>query len=121
MAKDKNSFIAYTDWNKTFEKLSDDEAGKLAKMMFSFVSDGNPEAPDRITELLFEPMKSQLERDLEKYKEVRQKRAESGRNGGLKSAETRSKAEQNEANDSNSKQNEAVNVNDNVNVTDILL
>lgn len=123
MAKDKKSFVAYADWNKTFEKLSDEEAGRLAKMMFSFVSDENPEAPDRITELLFEPIKGQLERDLEKYKEVRQKRAESGRNGGIKSGETRSKTEQNEANASNMKQNEAVTdtVNVNDNVTDILL
>ena len=131
MAKDKNSFVAYTDWNKTFEKLSDDEAGRLAKMMFSFVSDENPEAPDRITELLFEPIKNQLERDLEKYKEVRQKRSESGRNGGLRSGESRSKTEQNEANTTNinqneanaskTKQNEAVNVNVIVNDNDILL
>lgn len=123
MARDKKSFVAYSDWNTTFEKLSDEEAGKLAKMMFSFVSDLNPEAPDRITELLFEPIKKQLERDLEKYKEVRQKRAEAGRNGGVKSGESRSKTEQNEANASKTKQNEAVNVNVivNDNVNDILL
>lgn len=133
MAKDKKSFVAYSDWNSTFEKLSDEEAGKLAKMMFSFVSDLKPVAPDRITELLFEPIKNQLERDLEKYKEVRQKRSEAGRNGGVKSGETRSKTEQREANTSNSKQNEAFasktkqneavndNVIDDVIVNDILL
>ncbi|WP_228451823.1 DUF6291 domain-containing protein [Chryseobacterium sp. SN22] len=129
MAKDKKSFVAYSDWNSTFEKLSDEEAGKLAKMMFSFVSDLNPEAPDRITELLFEPIKNQLERDLEKYKEVRQKRSEAGRNGGVKSGESRSKSDQNEANESNMKQNEAIAsflkqneaVNVNVIVNDILL
>lgn len=135
MAKDKKSFVAYSDWNSTFKKLSDEEAGKLVKMMFSFVSDENPEAPDRITELIFEPIKNQMERDLEKYKEVRQKRAESGRNGGKKSGETR-KTEQNEAiasideaNEANAcfasknEANEAVNVNGNVNVivNDILL
>lgn len=136
MAKDKKSFVAYSDWNSTIKKLSDEEAGKLVKMMFSFVSDENPEAPDRITELIFEPIKNQMERDLEKYKEVRQKRSESGRNGGKKSGETRSKTEQNEANASSNEANEAnacfaskneaneaVNVNGNVNVivNDILL
>ncbi|SHF17135.1 DUF6291 domain-containing protein [Chryseobacterium vrystaatense] len=136
MAKDKKSFVAYSDWNSTFKKLSDEEAGKLAKMMFSFVSDENPEAPDRITELIFEPIKNQMERDLEKYKEVRQKRVEAGRSGGKKSGETRSKTEQIEANASSDKANEAnacfaskneaneaVNVNGNVNVivNDILL
>jgi len=91
MAENKNSFVAYTDWNEIFKKLTYDEAGKLAKMMFSYVSDEHPEAPDRITELLFEPIKLQLKRDLVKYEQIREKRAQSGKAGGLKSGESRSK------------------------------
>lgn len=84
MAKDKNSFVAYTDWNTTFEKLSDEEAGKLAKMMFAFVSDQNPEAPDRMTELLFDPIKSQLKRDLKSYEKALDENSRKGRMGNLK-------------------------------------
>lgn len=84
MAKDKKSFVAYSDWNSTFEKLSDEEAGKLAKMMFSFVSDLNPEAPDRMTELLFEPMKNQLKRDLKSYEKTLDENSRKGRLGNLK-------------------------------------
>lgn len=84
MAKDKKSFVAYTDWNKTFEKLSDDEAGKLAKMMFSYVNDENPDAPDRITELLFEPFKNQLKRDLKSYEKTLDEKSRKGRMGNLK-------------------------------------
>jgi hypothetical protein len=84
MAKDKSSFVAYTDWNTTFEKLSDEEAGKLAKMMFAFVSDQNPEAPDRMTELLFDPIKSQLKRDLKSYEKALDENSRKGRMGNLK-------------------------------------
>lgn len=84
MAKDKNSFVAYTDWNTTFEKLSDEEAGRLAKMMFAFVSDQNPEAPDRMTELLFDPIKSQLKRDLKSYEKALDNNSRKGRMGNLK-------------------------------------
>lgn len=131
MAENKKSFVGYADWNKTFEKLSDDEAGKLAKMIFAYVNDENPEAPDRITELIFEPFKNQLKRDLEKYEEVKKKRSEAGRNGGFKSGISRSNPKQNEANASTiepkeanasfakkNEANEAVNDNVTVNVND---
>lgn len=134
MAENKKSFVGYADWNKTFEKLSDDEAGKLAKMIFAYVNDENPEAPDRITELIFEPFKNQLKRDLEKYEEVKRKRSEAGRNGGFKSGVSRSNPKQNEANEANAsivepkeanasfakknEANEAVTVNDTVNVNE---
>lgn len=134
MAENKKSFVGYADWNKTFEKLSDDEAGKLAKMIFAYVNDENPKPPDRITELIFEPFKNQLKRDLEKYEEVKKKRSEAGRNGGFKSGVSRSNPKQNEANEANAsivepkeanasfakknEANEAVTVNDTVNVND---
>lgn len=119
MAQDKKSFVAYTDWNEIFKKLTDEEAGKLSKIIFAFVADENPIAPDRITELLFEPIKQHLKRDLKKYDEIKKRRSEAGRNGGLKSGEIRSKTIQKEANEANAlktQANEAVN--DNVNVND---
>lgn len=124
MAENKKSFIAYSDWNEIFKKLTDDEAGKLSKMIFAYVSDENPEAPDRITELIFEPIKQHLKRDLEKYENIKTKRSEAGKKGGLKSGETRSNQNQNEANEaiaSKVQANEAVNDNDNVNGNDNVL
>lgn len=121
MAENKKSFIAYSDWNEIFKKLTDDEAGKLSKMIFAYVSDENPEAPDRITELIFEPIKQHLKRDLEKYENIKTKRSEAGKKGGLKSGETRSNQNQNEANEaiaSKTQANEAVNDNGNVNDND---
>lgn len=73
MAKDKKSVLVYVDWISIFDELSDDEAGKLIKHFFRYVNDRNPEAPDRLTKLLFEPIKQTLKRDLVKYEDKREK------------------------------------------------
>lgn len=82
MAENKKAVVVYADWISTFDKLSDQEAGRLIKYFFKYINDMNPEAPDRLTELLFEPIKSTLRRDLRKYEEIRQKRSDAGRQGG---------------------------------------
>lgn len=109
MAKDKKTVVIYSDWIATFDKLTDEEAGKLIKHLLRYVNDQNPEA-DRMTELLFAQMKQQLKRDLKKWEQIKEARSKAGRFGGIKSGETRrSKTKQNEA-------TEAVNDNVNVNV-----
>ena len=72
MAKDKKSVLIYVDWIATFNKLEDDEAGRLIKHFFSYVNDLNPTS-DRLTELLFEPIKQQLKRDLKAYEQTCQR------------------------------------------------
>ena len=76
MAQGKKSVLVYVDWISTFEELNDEEAGKLIKHFFRFVNDKNPEAPDRLTKLMFEPIKQSLKRDLVKYEEIRTKNKE---------------------------------------------
>ena len=109
MAKDKKTVVIYSDWIATFEKLTDEEAGKLIKHLLRYVNDQNPEA-DRMTELLFSQMQQQLKRDLKKWEQIKEARSKAGKFGGIKSGEIRrSKTKQNET-------NEAVNDNVNVNV-----
>ena len=84
MAKDKKSFLVYSNWAQTFENLTDDEAGRLIKHVFRYVNDENPIAPDRITELIFEPLKAVLKCDLVKYENVKEEKSISGRTGNLK-------------------------------------
>jgi hypothetical protein len=67
MAENKNKIIVYRDWINTFDSLTDDEAGKLIKHFFRYINDLNPEPPDRIIKLLFEPIKQTLKRDLKRY------------------------------------------------------
>ena len=82
MAKDKKSFVAYCDWLESFEELTDEEAGKLAKHLFRYVNDLNPEAPDKITKMCFIPIKQSLKRDLVKYEERADRARENGAKGG---------------------------------------
>lgn len=128
MATDKKSFVLYCDLLATVSKLPDDKAGQLFKHVLAYVNDQNPETDDILLQIAFEPIKQQLKRDLAKWADEKEQRAEAGRMGGLKRAENYSKAKQNQApleyakaNSSEVKQsqaNQAVNVtvNDNVNV-----
>jgi hypothetical protein len=42
MAENKKAFVAYCDWLESFEELTDEEAGKLAKHLFRYVNDLKP-------------------------------------------------------------------------------
>src|SRR5689334_9421181 len=107
MAKDKASFVVYSDLIHTIEKLSDARAGKLFKIMLQYVNDRNPPDPDDIVlQVAFEPIKQYLKRDLKKWEANRGKRIEAGKLGGIKSGESR-RREANEANASNGKRDEA--------------
>lgn len=68
MAKDKKGFVLYADQIDIFEGLSNDEAGRLIKHIMRYVNDQDPINDDRIITIAFEPIKSQLKRDLLKYK-----------------------------------------------------
>lgn len=119
MAEDKKAFVVYADWESQFDLLSNEEAGKLIKHIFSYVNDRNPEfnKDERLLTMAFEPIKKQLKRDLKKYESIKKRRSEAGRQGGLKSAEIRQQNEAKEANDSFVKQNQA---NEAVTVKDIV-
>lgn len=124
MATDKKSFILYTDLIHTIESLEDIEAGKLFKHLLRYVNDLNPDAPDRIIQLVFEPIKQQLKRDLKDWEKTITGKSE----GGKKSAEIRknlksiqhtlTKLKTPQHTSTNSTDNVSVNVtvNDNVNV-----
>jgi hypothetical protein len=85
MAKDKKSFVAYTDWKETFEALPDDKAGQLIKHIFAYVSDEKPQTDDVLINAVFANIKNTLKRDLAKWDKQHQQRIEAGK----KSAEIR--------------------------------
>ena len=84
MAQGKKSFLMYVDYINIFEELTDEEAGKLAKHLFRYVNDKDPEAPDRLTKIVFEPIKSQLKRDLKEWENTKESKSINGRIGNLK-------------------------------------
>jgi hypothetical protein len=85
MAENKKSVLVYTDLIHVVEGLEDEEAGRLLKHLLRYVNDLNPDAPDRLTSLLFEPIKQQFKRDLKKWEGEKERYSK----GGKASAEAR--------------------------------
>ena len=83
MAENKKSFILYADLKHTLAKVPDDVAGKLFKLILEYVNDNNPTIEnDLLLEVLFEPIKQTLKRDLQRWEQFRIKQSENGKKGG---------------------------------------
>jgi hypothetical protein len=83
MAENKKSFILYADLNHTLAKVPDDVAGRLFKVILEYVNDNNPTIEDDLLlEVLFEPIKQTLKRDLQRWEQFRFKQSENGKKGG---------------------------------------
>jgi hypothetical protein len=94
MAKDKKSFLLYTDQQGVFNQLPDEIAGKLIKHIFAYVNDENPSCQDLLLSIAFEPIKLQLKRDLRKYDEYIDKQKLNGLKGGRPKKATESQETQ---------------------------
>ena len=82
MAENKRSFLLYTDVHYTLKKLTNEQAGKLFKIILSYVNDENPIVEDLMLEIAFEPIKQSLKRDLEKYESICKRNQNNGLKGG---------------------------------------
>lgn len=127
----KESFILFTEQKEVFENLSDEQAGQLIKAIFGYIDNGEEPQLDITLKMAFIPIRQNLDRNNEKWEDVKQKRSEAGKLG----AETKKQKQAKRANANfakneetkqanvdfakNKKANQAVNVNDNVNVNDI--
>ena len=106
MAKNKKAALLYCDLIYTVGPLTDEEAGRLFKHFLAYINDLDPTPSDRLTSLLFEPIKQTLKRDLQKWEITSNSRSESGRKGGEASGRSRSKMKQMLQKRSKMKQNE---------------
>lgn len=80
---DKNNFILYKDFKSTIDILTDEQAGKLIKAVFSYVNGRiEPDFNDGMLIVAFNILKTQLERDLQKYKTIVKRNQENGAKGG---------------------------------------
>ncbi len=82
MAENKKSFLLYCDIIHTINKLSDEQSGKLFKHILAYVNDQHPETNDVIIDLVFEPIKQGLKRDLQRYLSICERNKKNGENGG---------------------------------------
>jgi len=114
MAKDKKSFIFYSDWIDTFKELPKDKGYDLLMHILSYVNDENPETEDFVISAIFAQMKNTLKRDLIKWESQRVQRVEAGK----KSAEVRRAKKNDRSTTVNEKKRKStVSVSDNVSVS----
>ena len=62
MAQDKKSVVLYCDVIHTVEKLSNENAGLLFKHYLRYINDLNPDAPNELLDVVFEPIKQHKRR-----------------------------------------------------------
>lgn len=81
---DKNSFLMYLDYQEQFELLTDEQAGQLIKAIIKYEKTGEIPELDGMIKMAFSFIKTQLDRDREKWQEEKQKRSEAGKRGMAK-------------------------------------
>ncbi len=115
MAQGKKSFVFYNDWGEIFKALPKSKGYDLLIHLLAYVNDENPQTKDVLVKSTFASIKNQLKRDLIKWDELKEKRIESGRKGGLRRAENMKQKQAPLSETKQSLANQAVNVNVNVN------
>lgn len=79
---DKSSFLIYLDYQEQFDLLTDEEAGRLIKAIIKYEKTGEIPKLDGMLKMAFSFIKTQLDRDREKYKKKCEKNKENGKKGG---------------------------------------
>lgn len=125
--QDQTSFLLFGNWRPLFDFLSDSDAGVLIKKLFEFAETGETAKPEELSPSVSGPyffMIDVMKQNADKWNDIKEKRRQAGKSGGLKSGEVRqANMKQNEANVKQIEANRSkinhtvnVNVNDNVNV-----
>ena len=122
----KKSFVFYTNNKDVLELLSDEQLGKLLRMLIDFAETETLQNTDDVAiNVAYRFMTSQMKRDFEKYETVCKRRSEAGKLGGRPKKQTKAKKangfleKQTKANESNEKQTKAKKAdNDNDNEND---
>jgi hypothetical protein len=79
----KNSFLLYHDQRHVIEALSDDQAGKLIKLIYRYSEMCDlPQIEDPVLNIAFIGIKSAMDRACEKYEKVKKRNQENGKKGG---------------------------------------
>lgn len=82
MAENKRGFLLYADLIDIVEKLPNETAGKLFKHILLYVNDKDPISDELLIDLVFEPIKQSLKRDLVKYNKIVERNRANGLKGG---------------------------------------
>lgn len=82
MADNKKSVLLYCDLIHTVEKLDNETAGELFKHYLRYVNDLQPTTNNVLVDIVFEPIKQSLKRDLKKWETRAERSRENGKLGG---------------------------------------
>ena len=107
----KKSFILYSDTEDILNELSNEQAGIVFKNIFKYVNDRDTDSMDLACRIVFKQISMQLDRDNEKYEQIKAKRSNAGAMGG------RGNKKQEEANKANAFFDKQIEANKAVNVT----
>lgn len=115
MAKD--SFILYTEQKEVIDKLTNEQAGKLIKAIYEYAETGKMPKLDTLLEIVIIPFKQNIDRNTNKWEEIKKKRSEAGKIGAeIKKQKQTKQANANFVKSKQANQAVNVNINDNVNV-----
>ena len=111
-AEEKISFILYGSYEEQLNMLTDEQAGKWIKAIYTYVRTGEKHSDDPLVAMLLSVAGHQLDIDARKYAEKKERLKEAGRKGGLQKAKNLAEA----SHAANCVANLAVDVDDDVNV-----
>ena len=79
---EKPSFLIYLDYEEQFKLLTDEQLGQLIKAIIKYEKTGEMIELEGMLKMAFSFIKTQLDRDREKYKAKCQKNRENAKKGG---------------------------------------
>lgn len=124
----RKSFVFYRDWYDTICKLDEKTGFELSKAIMSIAFGEEPQSLSNTTEAMLMLVRPQIERDFDKWLDIREKRSIAGRkhtgNQHVRKVEQMEQVLSNGTNDNKMEQsgtNGTVNVNVNVDNNDVVL
>lgn len=79
---DKNSFLIYLDYEEQFNLLNNEEVGQLMRAIIKYEKTKEIPQLEGMLKMAFSFIKTQLDRDREKYNKKCEKNKENGAKGG---------------------------------------
>ena len=81
----RKSFVLYTEWENTFNRLSNELAGELIKVIFDYVRTGEiPQIDNAVVDGVFSTFQPSIDRNISKYDAAIEQRKEAGKRSAEK-------------------------------------
>ena len=81
----RKSFVLYTEWENTFNRLSNELAGELIKVIFDYVRTGEiPQIDNAVVDGVFSAFQPSIDRNISKYDAAIEQRKKAGKRSAEK-------------------------------------